>query len=1162
MTGPRITPADSLPPLHRLLTPDEFHAAQTLSPEALATPGLFPTLPPVPKAAADATATRLPKDLAAAQNPSQPTVGQAQPGNLPAHGAAYNAVWDFANYADPVVRGFIDDVIHKPLKALVNLVPESAIINAGKETIERSAKGDNAGAAMTALATVPFLAMPLSRESAGYLTRIRESWQMMHEGAPQMAEARGILRATTGNMAAKYEQAAFHLDEFRRIIDPLPDQQKLAFIHAIETGEFSQASPEALASVGADVKGNGPRQPTPSGAAAPPLPTGIADIGNEAHPSSDAARASARAEPTDMAIPADVLPHRLRMAKINGAMAARGGDPVTVNPYQPESPLHAAWTEGHAGVPPEDFGAENVLQEHAGGLTPEDVKQIHADLGEERQIAAAAKAKDATPAPALNAQFRELATTIRSTLDGARDEIRALGTGKLENFIEDYFPHIWDDPEKAADAFRVIGAKGPLEGPASFLKERTIPTTQEGIAAGLKPVSTNPIDLTLLKLREMQRYLMAHNSLNELKDAGLVKYVPTGGVVPDGHSLINDKIATVFGPREGAVTLPEGANISPEDVSVPGRRIMGQYYAPEPVAGLLNNYLSPGLATTLQKAFPGPTGRAAAMTYDAYKGLGNVLNQAQLGFSAFHLGFTSLDAATSRTALGLEYIASGKPLTGLGKIITSPIAALPGIIQGTLGDAANALTRTATAEKLGIEPTNIAFGLGAKIRAAYLNPENASPEMQAMANAVKEAGGRIRQDSFYQNNAISKFWDAYHADTPAVALHMLPALMEMTSKPIMEHIVPLQKLQVFGEMAQKALAELPQDASLAERRAALGSAWDSADNRMGQLVYDNLFWNKTFKDLAMASTRSVGWNLGTIRELGGGLTDFASGVAKEAATGETQAMSHRTAYVLGLPLTVGLMGAAYQYLRTGQGPTELKDYFFPRTGDVDADGQPERVQLPSYMKDMFAYSGHPWQTITHKVAPLPSMVAEMMGNQDFYGDEIRNPHDPVVQQLKQEAEYLGRTASPFAWRNFVEQGKRGDDVTTRASSFVGITPAKREDVRSDAENRMHEYIMERGSGGKTPEMVDAQAERAQILSGLRGNTGVDLEQSVTKAIEHGSITPPALAKLMKRAGLTPDQDRFKTLTLPQALDVFQRSTDREKAKFAEILAKKIEKAQK
>jgi hypothetical protein len=64
---------------------------------------------------------------------------------------------------------------------------------------------------------------------------------------------------------------------------------------------------------------------------------------------------------------------------------------------------------------------------------------------------------------------------------------------------------------------------------------------------------------------------------------------------------------------------------------------------------------------------------------------------------------------------------------------------------------------------------------------------------------------------------------------------------------------------------------LGDDATPQQIREAVQRAWDSVDNRMGQLVYDNLFWNRAVKDLAMASVRSVGWNLGSVREMGGGV---------------------------------------------------------------------------------------------------------------------------------------------------------------------------------------------------------------------------------------------------------------------------------------------------
>src|SRR5262249_11949691 len=147
--------------------------------------------------------------------------------------------------------------------------------------------------------------------------------------------------------------------------------------------------------------------------------------------------------------------------------------------------------------------------------------------------------------------------------------------------------------------------------------------------------------------------------------------------------------------------------------------------------------------------------------------------------------------------------------------------------------------------------------------------------------------------------------------TGSALYHALPALSEFVSAPIMQILVPRMKLAVFSDMAR---AEGPQLGSVAEQRAVLGKAWDSVENRLGQVTYSNLFWNKTLKDVLMAGVRSVGWNLGTCRELGGGITDIRSSVS---AMREGRAISPRLAYALALPMVTAVYGALYQFLATG-----------------------------------------------------------------------------------------------------------------------------------------------------------------------------------------------------------------------------------------------------
>jgi hypothetical protein len=53
------------------------------------------------------------------------------------------------------------------------------------------------------------------------------------------------------------------------------------------------------------------------------------------------------------------------------------------------------------------------------------------------------------PRPQATEQLSDAADAIRDMLDSARDAVRRLGTGHLENFIENYFPHIWSNPGRS-----------------------------------------------------------------------------------------------------------------------------------------------------------------------------------------------------------------------------------------------------------------------------------------------------------------------------------------------------------------------------------------------------------------------------------------------------------------------------------------------------------------------------------------------------------------------------------------------------------------------------------------------------------------------------------------------------------------------------------------
>ena len=160
-----------------------------------------------------------------------------------------------------------------------------------------------------------------------------------------------------------------------------------------------------------------------------------------------------------------------------------------------------------------------------------------------------------------------------------------------------------------------------------------------------------------------------------------------------------------------------------------------------------------------------------------------------------------------------------------------------------------------------------------------------------MLRAWLDGGARRNLDKMYYNSSVQKFWDAFHStlssliegDYARAGLRSLGTLfrtpgaaIEATAKPLMQWLVPRQKTGAFISGARDIISDFDSGKIDAKQRTQkLQLLQDSIDNRFGQLVYDNLFWNKTLKDLLVLSTRSVGWNFGTLRELGGGLLDFA-----------------------------------------------------------------------------------------------------------------------------------------------------------------------------------------------------------------------------------------------------------------------------------------------
>ena len=518
----------------------------------------------------------------------------------------------------------------------------------------------------------------------------------------------------------------------------------------------------------------------------------------------------------------------------------------------------------------------------------------------------------------------------------------------------------------------------------------------------------------------------------------------------------------------------------------------GDWLMPEQAATIVNNYLSPGLIGN--------------PLYQGFRMIGNNLNQVQLGLSVFHATFTSIDAIISRVALGVQQLSEGKPIKGAKTIISSPIAFVTNVFTGD------------------------------KLLKDYYRD---NPEIPDIVLALERAGGRIKMDKFYLNNSTGSFMKSLRSgNILGAGLRMPGAIIQTLARPILQELVPRQKLGIFSDLARDILEEAKKknwDDRLTTLR--LQEAWDSVDNRMGQLVYDNLFWNKTLKDLALISTRSVGWNLGTVREGGGGIVGWASLPLKLfTKTGRANIrMTPKMAYALVYPIIIAILGAIIGYLY-GNPPKELKDYFYPKNGKKNPDGTDERISIPSYMKDVFAYTIEPGQTVLNKMYPLISILSDMLQNQDYYGTEIRNSNDPLVKQIGDEFKYFIKAWMPFSVSGALQSKNIGDGLDKQIISFLGFMPAPGYVTKTPLQKEISDIYSMRNQGVKTQESFAKSQAKSQIRNlYLQGK--VDEANTQMKAL---GLTKTEASNLVDSADVPSDIRLFKLLQQSDQEDLIKK----------------------
>ena len=107
------------------------------------------------------------------------------------------------------------------------------------------------------------------------------------------------------------------------------------------------------------------------------------------------------------------------------------------------------------------------------------------------------------------------------------------------------------------------------------------------------------------------------------------------------------------------------------------------------------------------------------------------------------------------------------------------------------------------------------------------------------------------------------------------------------------------------------------------------------------------------------------------------------------------------------------------------------------------------------MKDVYHYATAPVRTIENKTGPLVNTLVEMLHNRDYYDRPIRGEGDSLIQQLKEEADFIGRQFLPFTLQPSAGGKKRAipePNPVHKVENFLGFTKAP-SDIQDNTKQR-------------------------------------------------------------------------------------------------------------
>jgi polyhydroxyalkanoate synthesis regulator phasin len=255
----------------------------------------------------------------------------------------------------------------------------------------------------------------------------------------------------------------------------------------------------------------------------------------------------------------------------------------------------------------------------------------------------------------------------------------------------------------------------------------------------------------------------------------------------------------------------------------------------------------------------------------------------------------------------------------------------------------------------------------------------------------------------------------------------------------------------------------------------------------------------------------------------------------------------------------------------GEFPSALIDYLYPKSGEENPDGSPQRLTTMFYPREFAAIAKHMQHegvvgglahTAMNKASPVMGLVHDWATNVDSFGGEISDPDAPLYQQLQQKLAYSLESIQPIAVSAIREQPTE-KPVKSAALNFMGFSPAPKYATETKTQGAIKHLYQKYHTKKQTPyerarfsqearDMrkayeADDMERYSELLDGLIDKYELNasdrkrLEQTIVRKID-------TYESMFKR--LTPDQQmKLLDKMTEEERDIYLRISNKAKVRF-------------